>query len=116
MEGKWHSIARWVLFLSYAVGSPAFAFAEYRTGMFSARFDYAPEFLYLVSATQFACAFLLFRRHLALVSLAILTVLSVGAAASHLKINSPLTALPALAYTVVQVWYGIWLYRRGRHA
>lgn len=114
--GKWRSIARWVLFLSYAVGSPAFAFAEYRTGMFSARFGYSPEFLHLVSATQFACAFLLLRRSTALVSITILTVLSIGAIASHFRIGSPLTAVPALLITAIQVWYGAQVLRRARDA
>jgi len=111
-RGIWQTVARWFLFLSYAAGAPAFAYIEYRTGMSSARFDYSPEFLYLVSAMQFVCAFLLFKRNLALWSIAVLTVLTIGAAASHVMINSPLAALPALAYTAIQVWYGLRLYRQ----
>jgi hypothetical protein len=38
---------------------------------------------------------------------AALTVVTLGAIASHLRIESPSTALPALAYTLVQVWVGL---------
>ncbi len=75
--------------------------------LFSERFGYLPEFLYLVSITQFVCALLLFVRFLAHSSSGILTVLSLGAGVSHLKINSPVTALPALGYTAIQIWYGV---------
>ena len=101
----------WFLTLSYAIGSPAFSVFEAQTGVISARFGYPPAFLYLVGATQFACALVLRRRSLAPWACAVLSVLSLGAAASHLRIHSPLTSIPALAYTAIQIWYGLSVYR-----
>jgi len=109
---RWERVARWFLVLSYGVGSPLFALAEFRTGMFSERFDYSPEFLYAVSGTQFLCALVLFKRSVAPWSIAILTVLSIGAVYSHFRIGSPATALPAVAYSVLQTWYGLRAYRQ----
>lgn len=40
-----------------------------------------------------------------------LTLITLGAVVSHLRIASPSTALPAVAYTALQVWVG--LERRG---
>lgn len=111
-NSKWQRIAGWFLFVSYAVGSPIFAIVEWRTGMFSERFDFPPEFLLLVSGTQFVCALVLFKRALAPWSLAVLTVLSIGAVYSHFRIGSPLTSLPALGYTALQAWYWVQVCRR----
>lgn len=111
---KWQFVAGWLLLLSYAVGSPAFAVVEAKTGLFSERFDYPPVFLYIVSGAQFVCSLVLFVRALAPWSAMVLTVLSVGAVISHFRINSAVTALPALLYTVIQIWYGLHMYRRYR--
>lgn len=108
---RWQRIAGWFLTLSYAIGSPAYAIIEARTGLFSERFDYSPEFLYLVAAIQFACALVLFVPVMATWSSAILTVLALGAVVSHFRIESPVTSLPAVAYTLIQIWYGIRAYR-----
>ena len=104
---KWQAVAGWFLFLSYAVGSPVFAIIEAKTGLFSERFNYSSEFLYLVSGTQFICSLVLFVRALAPWSAVILTVITAGAVFSHLRIDSAITALPALAYSAIQIWYGI---------
>lgn len=104
----------WFLFLSYFLGGPAFAFAEFQYRFVSGRFGYSPGFVYLVCLVQFVCAFLLFSRRLAPWSAAVLTFIAVGAVASHLKIHSPLTALPALGYTLLQAWFGYHAYRRAR--
>ena len=111
---RWQRIAGWFLFLSYAIGSPIFAIVEAKTAAFSERFNYPPEFLYFVSGVQFICALVLFRRAIAPWSTVILTVLSLGAVASHIRINSAATALPALIYTAIQVWYGIQMYLQHR--
>lgn len=108
---RWLRVAGWFLFLSYAIGSPVFAIIEFKTGVFSERFNYPPEFLYFVSGAQFICSLVIFRRTLAPWSTVILTIITVGAVFSHLRINSPITALPALMYTAVQVWYGYRMYR-----
>jgi uncharacterized membrane protein YphA (DoxX/SURF4 family) len=104
---RWQLVAGWFLLLSYAVGSPVFAIVEAKTGLFSERFNYPSEFLYLVSGTQFVCSLVLFVRALAPWSAVVLTVITVGAMFSHLRIDSAITALPALAYTAIQIWYGI---------
>jgi hypothetical protein len=109
---RWQRIVGWFLLLSYAIGSPAFAIAEARTGVFSQRFDYSPEFLYLVSGIQFGCALVLFVRSAAPWSALVLTILTVGAIVSHFRIGSPVSAFPALVYTVLQVWYGLRMYRQ----
>lgn len=109
---RWQHVAGWFLFISYAVGSPIFAIVEAKTGAFSERFNYPPEFLYFVSAVQFICALALFRRVIAPWSTVVLTVLSIGAVASHIRINSVATALPALIYTAIQIWYGSQMYRQ----
>ena len=104
---RWQLVAGWFLFLSYAVGAPVFAFMEANTGVFSERFNYPPAFLYLVSGAQFICAMVLFVRALAPWSAMVLTVITVGAVFSHVRIDSAISALPALAYSAIQVWYGI---------
>jgi len=109
---RWESVAGWFLFLSYAIGAPAFAIVEARTGVFSGRFNYSPEFLYLVSAAQFVCSLVLFVRALAPWSVVLLTSITVGAVISHLRMDSAITALPAFMYTAIQIWYGIRVYRR----
>jgi hypothetical protein len=109
---RWHLIAGWFLFLSYVIGALAFAIFEARTGLMSERFDYPPEFLYFISGAQFVCSLALFSRAFAPWSIAVLSVLSVGAVVSHIRIDSPVTALPALVYTAVQIWYGLRMYRR----
>jgi len=111
---RWQRAAGWFLFLSYAVGSPVFAIVEARTGLFSGRFNYPPEFLYLVSGAQFVCSLVLFMRKLAPWSAMVLTITTVGAVISHVRINSAVTALPALMYTVIQIWYGFRMYRQHR--
>lgn len=108
---KFERIVGWLLFVSYAIGSPIGAIIEARTGAVSDRFDYSPEFLYLVSGLQFLCALVLFNRFLAPWSIGILTVISMGAVYSHFRIASPITSIPAILYTLIQVWYGVRVYR-----
>ena len=111
-SGRWEIITGWFLTLSYALGAPAYAIVEARTGLFSERFDYSPEFLYLVAAGQFACSLVLFVRRLAPWSSAVLTILALGAVVSHFRIGSPITSLPAVGYVAIQIWYGSRMYRR----
>jgi len=97
-------VVAWILAATYAVGAPAAAIFEYVGGALSARFGYPPEFIYLVSLVQFICAIGLTFRRYARPSAAVLTAIALGAVASHLRIGSPLTALPALVCVLVQVW------------
>jgi len=108
---SWPGFARWFLVIAYGVGSPAFGIAEAMTGLFSDRFNYPSEFLYLVSALQFSCAVLLLLGRFRILSLAILTVMSLGAIYSHFRIGSPLTALPSLVFTGIQISYALHVYR-----
>jgi uncharacterized membrane protein YphA (DoxX/SURF4 family) len=108
----WPVVAFWFLVLSYTLGSLAFAIVEASTRLFSERFDYPPTFLHLVSGTQFVCAVMLFKGRIAPWSLIILTAISVGAVYSHFRIGSPVTSLPAVAYTMIQAWYWLYLYRQ----
>ncbi|MEQ8859323.1 MAG: hypothetical protein RIC56_11815 [Pseudomonadales bacterium] len=104
--------AAWFLFVSYAVGGPAFAAVEAVSHLMSERFGYWPEFLYAVFLMQFVCSLMMLKRRLAIPALMMLTLISLGAMASHFRIHSPLTSLPALGYTAVQVWLALRI-RRG---
>ena len=100
-------IAAWLVTISYGVAAPVTAFAEFRAATLSQRFGYPPEFIYLVCAVQLACVAGFFMASLAPWAAAGLTVITLGAVASHVVIGSPVAAIPALVYTVVQVWLGI---------
>lgn len=104
--GRWQRVAGWFLMLSYLAGSTVYALIEANTGLFSERLGYSSEFLYAVAATQVISALFLRSPRWAPWSCAILSVLSLGAVYSHLRIDSPLTAIPAVAYTLIQAWYG----------
>ncbi len=99
-------VAEWFLAASYGIGAPVAAVLEYRAHALSQRFDYPPELIYLTCAVQLACAAAVLVRPLTPWAAAALTVTTVGAIASHLKIGSPLTAVPALLFTILQVWVG----------
>jgi hypothetical protein len=109
-SNKWANFAGWFLLVTYTLGALVFAFLEFSGNVMSARFDYPPALIYLVSAIQIPCAIALLFPRLILPSLAVFTALSLGAVASHFRIGSPMTSLPAIAYTVIQVWlaYRIW--------
>ena len=101
---RWVNFAGWFLVVTYGIGAVVFALLEYSGHVMSARFDYPPLFIYLVSAAQLVCAVALLFPRWILTALAVFTVLSLGAVASHFRIGSPITSLPAAAYTVIQVW------------
>ena len=104
---SWVRVAAGFLAISYAIGAPLTAFLEYRSQMMSQRFDYPPVLIYLTSAVQLVCSLGVLVRPLAPWAAAALTVVTLGAIASHLSIGSPVTALPALFFTAVQVWFGL---------
>jgi hypothetical protein len=95
----------WFLVVSYIVGAPAMAVAEYYGHFLSEMFGYAPEFIYLIKISQVVCAVLLLTR-LATWGIVMLTIFAVGAFASFLSIHSPLASLPPLVYAVLQIWIG----------
>ena len=86
-------VAAGFLAVSYAVGS--------RT--ISERFDLPPELVYLTCAVQLVCSAGVLVRPFASWAAAALSVIALGAIASHLRIGSPETALAAVFYTAVQV-------------
>ena len=104
---RWIRVAAVFLAVSYAVGAPLTAYIEYANHTFSQRFGYPPAFIYLICAVQVVCSIGVLVRPLASWAAAALTVITLGAIASHLRIGSPVTALPAIVYTAVQVWFGV---------
>lgn len=97
-------VVAWFLALSYGIGAPLGVVLEFRDALFSERFGLPAWFIYLTAAIQFACAPLLFSRRYGRWAAAALSVITVGAATSHFRIGSPLTSIPALSFTAVQVW------------
>jgi uncharacterized glyoxalase superfamily protein PhnB len=83
-----------------------------RAHFLSHRFGYSPAFILAVCGLQFACAAVILVPRWAVWAAVALSVTAVGAAASHILIGSPLTALPAVLYTMLQTWYGITSWRR----
>ena len=104
---RWVRIAAGFLSVSYAVGAPLTAVLEYRGQTLSERFDLPPALIYLTCAVQMLCSVGVLVRPLATTAAAALTVITLGAIASHLRIGAPETALAAVLYTVVQVWFGL---------
>ena len=98
-------LVAWILAISYLVGAPLAAFLEFSGQLMSERFGLPPLLIYLTCVAQVVLAVGILRPRFAVWSAALLTVLAMGAVVSHLRIGSPLTALPALAYTAVQLWF-----------
>jgi len=107
LQERWVRVAAGFLALSYAIGAPLTAYIEYTGHVLSVRFGLPPALVYLTCAVQLLASIGVLVRSLAPWAAAALTVITVGAIASHLKIGSPLTALPAVVYTVIQVWFGL---------
>jgi hypothetical protein len=104
---RWVRITAVFLALSYGLGAPAAAFLEVQRHLLSERFHYSPVLIYLVCAVQVVCAITVLVRRLAPWAAGALTITTLGAVASHIRINSPMTAIPAILYTAVQVWFGL---------
>lgn len=101
------TIVRWILAVSYGIAAPLTAALEFHRRLLSERFDIPPLLLYLASATQVLCVPLLFSGRWASWAAWILTAVSVGAVGAHLRIGSPQTAIAAVVFTVVQVWFAV---------
>jgi DoxX-like family len=102
-----HRIVAGFLALSYGLGAPFIAALEWRGHFLSHRFAYPPELIYGTCALQLLCVGGVLHRRFAPWAAAGLTLTTLGAVASHLRIGSPLTALPAILYTAVQIWFGL---------
>jgi hypothetical protein len=112
-DAKTLRIVAWILAATYLVGAPVAGFLEYSGQMLSQRFDLPPPLIYATCTAQAILAVGLLSSRYAIWSAGLLTVLAVGAVGSHLRIGSALTALPALAYVAVQLWF-ITAVRRAR--
>jgi uncharacterized membrane protein YphA (DoxX/SURF4 family) len=106
-SARWVRFAAWFLALSYGIGAPLTAYLEYASHTFSERFGYPATLIYLTCAVQLVCAVGVLVRPYARWAAVALTVITVGAIVSHLRIGSPLTAVPAIAYTAIQVWVAL---------
>jgi DoxX-like family len=106
-DGRRLHLAGWFLALSYGVGAPLAGVLEVRAHVLSQRFDYPPALIFAVCGLQLVCATTILVRALAPWAAAALTFTTLGAIASHIRIGSPLTAVPALLFTIVQVSYGV---------
>jgi hypothetical protein len=98
-------IVAWVLAVTYLIGAPVAGFLEYSGQVLSQRFHLPPELIYATSAAQLILAVGLLLPRFAVWSAGLLSVIAIGAVGSHLRIGSPLTALPALACVAVQLWF-----------
>jgi putative Ca2+/H+ antiporter (TMEM165/GDT1 family) len=100
-------IAGWFLAISYGIGAPVTAIAELRSAALSERFGLPPELIYLTCAVQLASASAVLVRALAPWAALALTAVTVGAIGAHLNTEAPVRAIPAVLYTVLQIWFGI---------
>jgi len=98
-------VVAWVLAISYMVGAPLAAFLEFNGQTMSERFGYPPGFIYATSFVQFICSIGLLLPRFASWAAILLTAIALGAVASHLRIGSPITSLPALAFAAAQIWF-----------
>lgn len=96
-----------LLAVSYGIGAPFAAYLEYHSHVISEHLGYPPWFLYAVSVIEFICAVGVLIRPLAPWAAGGLTLMTLGAMGSHLKMGTPVRAIPALLFTILQVWYGI---------
>jgi hypothetical protein len=115
-EDRSLAIAAWVLAVSYGVGAPVTALAEWRGQVLSDRFDLPAELIYLTCAIQIVCTPAVLVRPFAPWAALALTAVTLGAIGAHLSIGSPLTAITAVVYTAVQAWFGIRSWQSGRGA
>jgi uncharacterized membrane protein YphA (DoxX/SURF4 family) len=88
-QTRWVKLAAAFLAVSYGVGAPVAAFLEFSRHLLSARFHYPPVLIYVVCAVQAVCAVFVLIRRLAPGTAVVLTVTTVGALASHVRIGSP---------------------------
>jgi len=100
-------IAGWFLAISYGIAAPATAIAELRSAALSERFGLPPELMYLTCAVQLASAPAVLVRALAPWAALALTAITIGAIGAHLNTELPVRAIPAVLYTVLQIWFGI---------
>jgi len=90
--------------VSYGLGAPVVTVLEYRSAVLSQRFALPATLIYVTAAVQVVCVPLLFSRRHTVKAAVALTVISLGAVFSHFRIGTPLTAIPAIGFTALQIW------------
>lgn len=102
----------WFLALTYGAGASLTAVLEVRDHIFSQRFGYPSAFMLAVFGLQIVCAAAILIPRLAVWAAIALSVTTLGAIASHIRIGSPQTAWAAVLFTVLQVWYAVTCWRK----
>lgn len=106
-KDRWIRMAAWFLAVSYALGAPVAAVAEFRSEALSTRFDLPSVLIYLTCAVQLVSAIGVLVRPLAAWAALALTLTTLGAIGSHVRIGSPETSIAAIVYTTIQIWFGL---------
>lgn len=101
------SLAVVLVAVSYAVGAPVAFLMEYRHGWVSGNLGLPENVIFLAAALQLCCSVAILFRATANLATAALSVVSIGVAVSYLRSGATLASVPALAYTLVQVWLGL---------
>lgn len=107
-------VARWFLAISYGVGAPVAAFLELRWETISERFALTSGLVLFTCAVQLVCAAGVLTRRAAPWAAVVLSLTCIGAAAAHVRIGSPQTALTALFFLFVQIWFALASWARER--
>jgi uncharacterized membrane protein YphA (DoxX/SURF4 family) len=114
MSSRAMTVAAWFLALSFTIPAPSGAWLEYQRSFFSERFGWPPELMYAVFAIQFVAGMAVLRPAWSTWAAAALALTTAGAAYSHFRIGMPQTSVPALAYTALEVWFGLKSYVANR--
>jgi len=99
-------IAVWFLAVTYGVAAPFTVVLEYQGQLLSERFNYPGWLIYLTCLVQVLCVIGVLFRATRVWAVVVLTIITVGAVGSHVRIGSPETAGGALVYSAIQVWVG----------
>jgi FtsH-binding integral membrane protein len=101
---RWAEIARWTLVVLYPIGIALLGWLEITQRTISQRLNLPPWMIWGGSAVQVLCVVgLAYRRSASWAALG-LTATTLGAAGAHLRVGAPLHAIPALAFTALQLW------------
>ena len=83
------------------------AFLEYRSQTLSERFDLPAGLIYPACVVQMLCSVGILVRRFAPSAALLLSVVTIGAIVCHVRIGSPETAVAAVVYTAIQIWFGL---------
>ena len=100
-------ITAWFLAITYGAGAVLTVILEIRNQTLSQRFDLPAWIILATCAVQLICAVGVLKPRFAPWAAAALTAITLGAIASHLRIGSPQTAITAVVFTVIQIWFGL---------